>query len=161
MGRSTSWIWQKPEWPDFVFDVPALGADLAEAYRMHGTIEGKAVAIGLTSTSELALEAMTDEVVATAAIEGERLSMEAVRSSVMRRLGLAATGPSDRNVDGLVAVLDDAGVPHVDMRLRLEPMPFERERIAMALRASWSIETTCSRPKGVIELLNGVSKSNL
>jgi Fic family protein len=108
MSRSNSWIWQKPDWPEFVFDVLTLSADLAEAYRMHGTIEGKAAAIALTNTSELALEAMAGEVVATAAIEGERLSMDAVRSSVMRRLGLAATGPSDRSVDGLVAVLDDA-----------------------------------------------------
>ena len=108
MKPSIRWIWQQPGWPALIFDSQALGADLAEAYRMHGLIEGKAVAIGLSGTSELALAAMADEVVATAAIEGERLSMDAVRSSVMRRLGLAASGPVDRSVDGLVGVLDDA-----------------------------------------------------
>jgi Fic family protein len=51
---------------------------------------------------------MAHEVVATAVIEGERLSMDIVRSSVMRLLGLAATGPVDRSVDGLVAVVNDA-----------------------------------------------------
>ena len=55
---------------------------------MQGIIEGKASAIGLTSTSDVALDAMASEAMATAAIEGERLSLDAVRSSVMRRLGL-------------------------------------------------------------------------
>jgi hypothetical protein len=52
---------------------------------MHGFIEGKAAAIGLTPRNQIALDAATEEVVATAAIEGERLSLDTVRSSVMRR----------------------------------------------------------------------------
>lgn len=104
------WIWQQPDWPKLRFDPQAAAPYLAEAYRMHGVIEGKAAAIGLASTSEIALDAMAHEVVATAAIEGERLSLDVVRSSVMRRLGLAATGPVDRSVDGLVAVVNDANV---------------------------------------------------
>lgn len=75
---------------------------------MHGIVEGKAMAIGLGSTSQVALDALSDEVVATAAIEGERLSLDVVRSSVMRRLGLATSGPTDRHVDGLVGVITDA-----------------------------------------------------
>lgn len=108
MGRLNTWIWQQPDWPALAVDAAALGPALAEAHRMQGIIEGKASAIGLTSTSDVAIEAMASEAMATAAIEGEGLSMNAVRSSVMRRLGLASTGPTDRNVDGLVAVLNDA-----------------------------------------------------
>lgn len=106
------WIWQRADWPAFDFRMPAAAGDLADAYRMHGVIEGKAAAIGLTSTSDIALDATADEVLATAAIEGERLSMDTVRSSVMRRLGLSTKGPIDRNVDGLVAVIDDATTAH-------------------------------------------------
>jgi Fic family protein len=108
----TTWIWQRADWPGFTFRAAAASHDLAEAYLMHGAIEGKAQAIGLTPASHIALDAMTDEVVATAAIEGERLSMDVVRSSVMRRLGLPATGPADRHVDGLVAVINDATTAH-------------------------------------------------
>ncbi len=75
---------------------------------MHGVVEGKATAIGLESTSQVSLDALSDEVLATAAIEGERLSLDAVRSSVMRRLGLATSGPINRSVDGLVEVISDA-----------------------------------------------------
>lgn len=106
------WIWQHPNWPYFVYDAPTVGAELAEAYRLHGVMEGKASAIGLTPTSDVALAAMTDEVLTTAAIEGERLSMDAVRSSVRRLLGLEAPGPIDRSVDGLVAVITDATTAH-------------------------------------------------
>lgn len=112
MSSLASWIWRRAEWPRFSFDPQAVAGDLSLAYRMHGVIEGKAVAIGLTPTSQVALDATAEEVVATAAIEGEQLSMDTVRSSVMRRLGLATSGPADRHVDGLVAVIDDATMAH-------------------------------------------------
>lgn len=108
MRSQKPWIRYHATWPDFMFDHAVVAGDLAAAYRMHGVIEGKARAIGLTPTSPMALEATAEEVVATAAIEGERLSMDSVRSSVMRRLGLAVTGQADRHIDGLVAVIDDA-----------------------------------------------------
>lgn len=102
------WIWRRADWPDFAYDAQLAAPDLAEAYRLHGVLEGKATAIGLGSTSQVALDALSDEVLATAAIEGERLSLDAVRSSVMRRLGLATSGPINRSVDGLVDVISDA-----------------------------------------------------
>jgi len=108
MSTNTMWIWRNPNWPELRYDAATAAPDLADTYRMHGVLEGKASAIGLGSTSDVALDALADEVLATAAIEGERLSPDAVRSSVMRRLGLATSGPSDRHVDGLVEVLSDA-----------------------------------------------------
>lgn len=46
---------------------------------------------------------------ATAAIEGEKLDLETVRSSVMRRLGEPDAGKrASRNVDGLLDVMQDA-----------------------------------------------------
>jgi len=108
MNKPPTWIWRAAAWPKLVYDAHSAAPDLAEAYRMHGVVEGKAAAISLGNTSQVALDALSDEVLATAAIEGERLSLDVVRSSVMRRLGLAASGPSDRHVDGLVEVISDA-----------------------------------------------------
>jgi Fic family protein len=112
MSIHTPWIWRRAAWPHFTFDPRAVAGDLAAAYRMHGVIEGKAAAVGLTPTSQVALDATAEEVVATAAIEGELLSIDTVRSSVMRRLGLATSGPKDRHVDGLVAIINDATTAH-------------------------------------------------
>lgn len=108
MSTQSSWIWRRADWPDLAYDARVAALDLAEAYRMYGVVEGKAMAIGLESTSQIALDALSDEVLATAAIEGERLSLDAVRSSVMRRLGLATSGPINRSVDALVEVIGDA-----------------------------------------------------
>jgi len=108
MNTKVRWIWQQPEWPNFFYDPQLVSTDVAEAYRMHGLVEGKAAALGLNNLGELVLDAFAGEAFATAAIEGERLPMESVRSSVMRRMGLATTGPASRHIDGLVAVLADA-----------------------------------------------------
>lgn len=108
MSTSPPWIWQREGWPAFTYDAQQVAPALAQAYLMHGVVEGKAVAIGLGATSQVALDALSDEVLATAAIEGDRLPPDAVRSSVLRRLGLASSGPMDRQVDGLVAVISDA-----------------------------------------------------
>ncbi|HSV52164.1 MAG TPA: Fic family protein, partial [Burkholderiaceae bacterium] len=101
-------IWERPAWPQLTYDLEAVAPDLIDAHRMLGEIEGKAAAIGLGSTREVTIEVFSGEVVATAAIEGVQLSADAVRSSVMRRLGMASVGPKDRHVDGLVEVINDA-----------------------------------------------------
>ncbi|MEJ8854929.1 Fic family protein [Variovorax robiniae] len=106
--KRTPYIWQKPGWPELHFDMATVGQELTDAHRMLGEIEGKAAALGLGTTSDVALDVFSGEVIATAAIEGEALSVDAVRSSVMRRLGMGSTGPSNRHVDGLVEVVNDA-----------------------------------------------------
>lgn len=102
------YVWQQPGWPELRFDHQRAGAALLEARRMQGFVEGKAQAIGIARDGQIARDVMEDEVIATAAIEGEKLDPVAVRSSVMRRLGLASAGPQDRSVDGLVDVINDA-----------------------------------------------------
>ncbi len=65
-------------------------------------------AIALPDMQAVEQELWTREAMATAAIEGEKLELAAVRSSVLRHLGHAATGPSSRDVDGLVEIMQDA-----------------------------------------------------
>ena len=104
----TRYIWQQPTWPDLTFDLHRANTALSRARRMQGVIEGKAQAIGIECDGAVAQSVMEEEVVATAAIEGEKLDPVAVRSSVLRRLGLASTGPRSRSIDGLVEVISDA-----------------------------------------------------
>ncbi|AXW49497.1 cell filamentation protein Fic [Ralstonia solanacearum] len=108
MSSNSTWIWQRAEWPDFTYDAQVIAPDLAEAHRAYGVLEGKAIAIGLDRTSQIALDALSAEVMATAAIEGERLSLDVVELSVKRRLGLATLEPTDHRVDGLVEVVSEA-----------------------------------------------------
>lgn len=63
---------------------------------------GKAEAIdfGNENMTQVVSEIWVQEVLATAAIEGQKLDLDAVRSSVTRQLGFAVGGTASRHVDG-------------------------------------------------------------
>ena len=108
--KSPHLIWKDPDWPNMRYDVALVGAEIALARRAQGVIEGKLAALGFEQRQELAAEAWAQEAVSTAAIEGERLDLQAVRSSVGRRLGVADRGSQNapRHIDGLLDIMDDA-----------------------------------------------------
>ena len=82
-----TYIWQLPDWPDFRFDAKALSTPLSNARLEQGRVLGLFTAIGLAENAGVQQEIWTEEAIATAAIEGEKLDLEVVRSSIMRRLG--------------------------------------------------------------------------
>lgn len=110
MTSELTYIWQQERWPVLHYDPVRVGAALSTARRAQGMVEGKLAALGFEQRLELAAEAWSQEAVATAAIEGERLDLAAVRSSVARRLGVGKQdGPNaPRNVEGLLDIMDDA-----------------------------------------------------
>ncbi len=110
METDATYIWQQHGWPALNYDPVQVGTALGAARRAQGTVEGKLAALGFEQRLELAAEAWSHEAVATAAIEGERLDLAAVRSSVARRLGVGEqNGPNaPRNVEGLLDIMDDA-----------------------------------------------------
>jgi len=67
------------------------------------------------------LRTLTEDVLKSSEIEGEKLDAGQVRSSVARRLGLDIGGlqPSDRSVEGVVEMMLDA-TQHYDQRLTAE-----------------------------------------
>ena len=104
------WIWQRKTWPRFSWDEAALTAPLARARLAQGRVLGAVGILDPALTNEAVAAVLVREGLATSAIEGERLDVDAVRSSVARHLGLPSAGlraPS-RSVDGLVDVLLDA-----------------------------------------------------
>lgn len=120
--KSPQYLWQHPGWPKLTFDEFKVAQEAALARRAQGIVEGKLAVLGFGERRELAAEAWAQEAVATAAIEGEKLDLLAVRSSVAQRLGGAAfKGPAaSRHVDGLLASMDDAVVK------AKEPLTHER-----------------------------------
>ena len=108
IAKQLSYIWQHPTWPAIIFDAAALTQDLSNARLEQGKLLGLLDAIGLDAGQEIARELWVQEAMATAAIEGEKLDLQAVRLSVAYRLGLADLPTVDRHVDGLVQVMLDA-----------------------------------------------------
>jgi Fic family protein len=70
--------------------------------------------LGFDLRTEANLQTLTEDVVKSSEIEGERLNSDQVRSSIARRLGLDVVGlvPSDRDVDGVVEMMLDATGNH-------------------------------------------------
>jgi Fic family protein len=139
--RSPLYVWQQPGWPRLSYDPAQTRSAVNAARRAQGSVERLLSAIGLPERQQLAAESWTQEAVATAAIEGERLDLDAVRSSVRRRLGIegAKAARAPRNVEGLLDIMEDAvgstGAQLTDARLqswqralfpRADPGPRER-----------------------------------
>ena len=109
-AKTTRWIWQSTQWPKLEFNAEQLAAPLSRAQVEQGRLLGLAKAIGAAELSLVQRDVWVGEAVATAAIEGERLDLASVRSSVARRLGIAPTlvAAVPRNVEGLLDIMEDA-----------------------------------------------------
>lgn len=105
-----TYIWQAGDWPDWRFDLAALAGPMAEVSRAQGLLMGRLADVGMTLRDEASLAALTEDVVNTSEIEGEHLSVQSVRSSIARRLGvdIGALAPVDRHVEGVVEMVLDA-----------------------------------------------------
>ncbi len=119
-----AYIWQQPDWPKLRYESAQIDRAVGDARRAQGRVEGRLSAIGLAARRQLVAESWAQEALATAAIEGERLDLGAVRSSVCRRLGVevARTSRVPRDVEGLLDVMEDAferaAEPLTDARLQ-------------------------------------------
>ena len=82
-----TYLWQRPDWPQWRFDAAVLAVPLAQVHRAQGQLMGRMAELGLAQRDQATLQALTQEVITTSAIEGEALNLSAVRSSVARRLG--------------------------------------------------------------------------
>lgn len=109
-GSGGTYIWQRPEWPAFRYDLVPLAGLLAEVSRDQGRLLGRLADVGLVARDQASLATLTDDVLKTSEIEGELLNVASVRSSIARRLGvdIGALAPVDRHVEGVVDMVLDA-----------------------------------------------------
>ncbi len=104
------YIWENPGWPAFTCDEKGLSRLLAQVAREQGRLLGRMEGLGFDLRAEAHLHTLTEDVVESSEIEGEKLARDEVRSSIARRLGMNAGGlvPADRNVEGVVEMTLDA-----------------------------------------------------
>jgi Fic family protein len=105
-----AYIWQAGDWPKWRYDLAALAGPLAEVSRAQGLLIGRLADVGMVVRDQASLAALAEDVIKTSEIEGERLNVESVRSSIARRLGIdiGALAPADRHVEGVVEMVLDA-----------------------------------------------------
>jgi Fic family protein len=104
------YLWEKPDWPFVTWDEKSLAKPLAQVSREQGRLLGKMEALGFDLCKEAHLRTLTEDVVKSSEIEGEKLERDQVRSSIARRLGMNVGGliPADQDVEGVVEMMLDA-----------------------------------------------------
>lgn len=104
------YIWEQKDWPDFTWDEQKLSRPLAKVSREQGRLLGRMEGLGFDLRTEAHLRTLTQDVVQSSDIEGEKLDSEQVRSSIARHLGMGFAGsiPADRHVEGVVDMMLDA-----------------------------------------------------
>jgi Fic family protein len=104
------YIWERENWPKFTWQTDRIVAKLATVRHAQGRLLGRMEGLGFRLKQEAQLHTLTQDVIKSSEIEGERLDADQVRSSIARRLGMDVAGlvPADRNVEGVVEMMLDA-----------------------------------------------------
>ena len=112
------YIHERDNWTAFKWDASALTAILEKVNRKQGLLYGRLASLGFDSKLKAMAENLTYDVVYSSEIEGIRLNVDEVRSSIARKLGIENVkqiAPS-HYVDSVVTVMLDA-VSHYDRPL--------------------------------------------
>src|SRR4051794_27108873 len=104
------YLHDRKDWPRFDWSRDRLAEPLAAIRHRQGRLLGYMEGLGSQLQQEADLRALTSDVVTTSEIEGEKLDVEQVRSSIAHRLGIdiGALKPADRHVEGIVEMTLDA-----------------------------------------------------
>lgn len=118
-----TYIHQRKDWPKFHWDQESLLGRLGAVRHLQGRLIGRMEGLGFKLRAEASLQGLTEEVIKSSDIEGERLDRDQVRSSLARRLGIdiGALTPADRAVEGVVEMTLDATQHYME--------PLTRERL--------------------------------
>ncbi|MEO6333812.1 MAG: Fic family protein [Pyrinomonadaceae bacterium] len=105
-----NYIHELSDWPKFRWQDRVLAPDLGRVRHLQGRLVGRMESLGFRLREESVLLSLTEEVVKSSEIEGEKLDPDQVRSSIARRLGMDVAGmvPSDKSVEGVVEMMIDA-----------------------------------------------------
>ncbi len=108
--KPPAYIHEQADWPRFRWDRDPIATQLVDVRHRQGRLIGRMEGLGFQLRSEAVLQSLTEEVLKSSEIEGERLDRDQVRSSIARRLGIDIGGltPADRDVEGIVEMMLDA-----------------------------------------------------
>ena len=109
-GDYLKYIHQLKKWPDFYWNQEKVAEQLTLVRHHQGILLGRMQGLGFGLREEAVLKTLTEEVIKSSEIEGEKLDRTQVRSSLARRLGIdvGGLGHVDRHVEGVVEMMLDA-----------------------------------------------------
>ena len=117
------YIHERDNWTNFRWNDSKVSLLQEKVFRKQGLLYGRLSSLGFDSKLRAMAENLTYDVVYSSEIEGIRLNVDQVRSSIARKLGIVNvkyTAPS-HYVDSVVGVMLEA-VQHYDMPLSKEKL---------------------------------------
>ena len=104
------YIWESKTWPSFAFNTESIKARLENVLALQEQLIGKAKGLPENTDREAEMDALIQDALKTSQIEGEKLNVGSVRSSVAKQLGLEQAGlpPATRKTESLVTMLCNA-----------------------------------------------------
>ena len=117
------YIHERDNWTNFRWDASEVSLLQEKVFRKQGLLYGRLSSLGFDSKLRAMAENLTYDVVNSSEIEGIRLNVDQVRSSIARKLGIENvkyTAPS-HYVDSVVGVMLEA-VQHYDLPLSKEKL---------------------------------------
>lgn len=116
------YIYEGQNWTDFSWDEKVVTPLLSGVRFLQGSFLTRIDSLGFEVNSQLEVDAVSNEVIASSQIEGVKLNAGEVRSSVARNLGITHLASPDEtpSVDGVVSIIIDATQNHA------EPLTKER-----------------------------------
>lgn len=91
MVQEYKWNWQKPEWPRFSYNKNGLAGIEAQFIKKFNSISREQSNFSDEDRYSIVIDGMLNEAIKTSEIEGEFLSRDSVRGSLLRALGLDTT----------------------------------------------------------------------
>jgi len=120
MKKNPLWIWEAPNYPDFVYDREKIFDQLQHISKKQGELTGSIKFLSSEEKRTLFTENLLDEIVYNASIEGEILQRSSVRASIRKQFEHVKDAPDDRHTDNIVSIQKDIGT---------NPAPLTIERL--------------------------------
>ena len=117
------YIWEQENWPRFIWKTEALQPQLDSVRLQQGRLLGQSDQLTEELDAQAQMDTLIQNAIRTSEIEGEKLNISSVRSSVARHLGIPQAGLRDGTpqTDALVEMLLDA-TRHLNSALTLDQL---------------------------------------
>jgi len=158
MIEKKQWIWQHKDYPNFTYDIEKIDSLMQSISRKQGELMALSKVIGHARLQDRQLMALENEVLSSAAIEGEFLNRESVKSSIKEKLGIETVQhyKGKTKESNYVDILLDANRNYTEP-LTLEKlfswhaMMFKNQQTKL-----WNIAVGAFRKEGTMQVVSGV-----
>ena len=108
------YIWEQKNWPRFTWKTEVLQPQLDSVRLQQGRLLGQSDQLTEELDAQAQMDAVIQNAIRTSEIEGEKLNVSSVRSSVARHLGIPQAGLRDSTpqTDALVGMLIQSTLGH-------------------------------------------------